>query len=128
VARFTIQSDNPAADIDMEVYGPDGELVAIGASSSGSETVTLFNPVAGLYQVVVYPFADAPGQPSTTYEYRAFAVGPDLPNFSVSPSSATVSAGVPRTMTASWTGLNPGIPYLGYVAYVDGTGTVVEIS
>jgi hypothetical protein len=31
-------------------------------------------------------------------------------------------------MTASWTGLNPGIPYLGYVAYVDGTGTMVEIN
>jgi hypothetical protein len=128
VARFTSQSDDPSADIDMEVYGPDGELVAVSASSSGNESVTLFNPVAGLYQVVVYPFADPPGQPSTTYEYRAFAVGPDLPNFSVAPASASVTEGVPRTLTASWTALDPAVPYLGYVQYVDGTGTVVEIN
>ena len=82
---------------------------------------------AGLYQVVVYPFDDPTGQSSTTYEYRAFAVGPDLPNLSVTPSSPTVVEGVPRTLTVAWTGLTPGTPYLGYLEYPDGTGTMVEI-
>jgi hypothetical protein len=128
VARFTSQSDNPDADIDMVVFGPDGELVAISASSSGRETVTLFDPAEGAYQVVVFPFADPPNLPSTTYKYRAFAVGPDLPNFTVSPANRTVVEGVPFTLNAGWTGLDPAVPYLGYVKYVDGTGTMVEIN
>ena len=128
VARFTSQSDNPAADIDLAVYGPNGQLVAVSASPSGKESVTLFKPAAGTYQVVVYPFADPPNQASTTYEYRAFAVGPDLPNFSVSQATPAVTEGVPRTLTASWTGLSASTPYLGYVEYVDGTGTMVEVN
>ena len=55
VARFTLQSTDPAADIDLQVYGPGGELVAFAASSSGSEKVTLFDPEPGAYQVVVSP-------------------------------------------------------------------------
>ena len=128
VARFASRSDNGAADIDMEVYGPDGELVAVSAGPTGSESVTLFSPAAGQYQVYVYPFADPPSLPSTQYQYRAFAVGPDLPNFSVSPASATVTEGVPRTLTVAWTGLSSGTPYLGYLEYPDGTGTMVEIN
>jgi hypothetical protein len=112
----------------MAVYGPDGELVAIAATPSGRETVTLFDPADGLYQVVVYPFADPPNLPSSTYQYRAFAVGPDLPNFTVSPATRSVVEGVPFMLNASWTGLDPNLPYLGYVEYLDGTGTMVEIN
>jgi hypothetical protein len=128
VARFTSQSDKPDADIDMAVYGPSGELVAISTTSTGSESVTLFDPAEGQYQVLVAPFADPPDLSSSTYRYRAFAVGPDLPNFSVSPAIRSVVNGVPFVLNASWTGLDPAVPYLGYVQYLDGTGTMVEIN
>ena len=128
VARFTSQASDPAGDIDLGVYGPDGELVAASAGPTGLESVTLFKPVPGQYQVVVYPFADPPAQAATTYEYRAFTVGPDLANFSVSPTNPTVTEGVPKTVTASWTGLDPAKRYLGFVEYPDGSGTMVEIN
>ena len=44
---------DPAGDIDLGVYGPDGELVAASAGPTGLESVTLFKPVPGQYQVVV---------------------------------------------------------------------------
>ena len=55
-------------------------------------------------------------------------MGPNLPNLSVSPASPTVTEGVPRTLTVTWTGLNPATSYLGYMEYPDGTGTMVEIN
>ena len=128
VARFTSQSSNQAADIDLEVYDPEGELVAASDGPTGFESVTLFDPAPGAYTVVVYPFADPPSQPSTAYAYKAWSVGPKLANFSVSPTSATVTEGVPITPHVTWTGLDPAKSYLGYVEYVDGTGTMVEIN
>jgi hypothetical protein len=29
---------------------------------------------------------------------------------------------------ASWPGLTPGNPYVGYIGYVDGSGTLVQIT
>ncbi len=128
LARFTIQPVDPAADIDMEVYGPTGELVAFATTPSGSETITLVDPDPGEYQTLVYPFADPPGQPSTAYSFRVWAVGSHLPNFTASPANPHVTEGVPVTVHAGWTGLDPATPYLGYVEYVDGTRTLVEIN
>ena len=69
-----------------------------------------------------------PGLPLTAYEHRAFAVDSDLPNFSVTPANTTVTASQPFTLTAAWTGVDPALPYLGFVEYPDGTGTTVEIN
>jgi hypothetical protein len=129
VARWGIESDDARADIDMEVYRvADGALVGTSAGGTGVESVTLFDPQPGAYEVVVYPFSDPAGATSTTYEYRAFAVGPDLPNFSVSPTNPTVRNGQTFTLTATWTGLEATRPYLGYIEYPGGDGTFVEIN
>jgi len=55
-------------------------------------------------------------------------VGPDLPNLSVSPTNPTVTNGQTFFLTASWTGLNPAVPYLGYLEYAGGDGTFVLIN
>jgi hypothetical protein len=128
LARFTSQAINPAGDIDMEVYGPSGELVAVSAGPTGFETATLFDPEPGDYQAVVYPFADPPGQASTPYSYRAWSVGPDLADFSVSPTNPHATEGVSINVHAAWTGLDSAKPYLGYIEYLDGSGTMVEIN
>jgi len=129
VARWGIESDDARADIDMQVYRvSDGALVGTSAGGTGVESVTLFDPQPGAYEVVVYPFSDPPGQGSTTYEYRGFTVGPDLPNFSVTPTNPTVRNGQSFTLTATWTGLDPARPYLGYIEYPGGDGTFVEIN
>jgi fibronectin type III domain protein len=127
VARFAVKSDDARGDIDLVLFR-DGEPVEISGGPSGVESITLFDPEPGEYQVRVIPSADPPGLPSTTYAYRAFAVGLDLSNFSVTPANATVTTSQPFTLTAVWTGLDPALPYLGFVEYPDGTGTMVEIN
>jgi hypothetical protein len=131
VVRYAAASDVAAADLDLYVYQVVGDtpvLVAESATGSGSESVTLFDPEPGQYIVEVAPYADPAGQPTTKYEYRAFVVGPDLPNFSVDPTNPKVTNGKPFTLKASWTGLDATKPYLGYVEYPGGVGTFVEIN
>lgn len=131
VARFSAASDIASADIDLFVYrvvDDEPVLVAQSATGSGSESVTLLDPEPGDYLIEVAPYADPAGQPTTKYEYRGFVVGPDLANFSVSPANPTVTNGEPFTVTAAWTGLTAGKPYLGYIEYPDGSGTFVEVN
>jgi subtilisin family serine protease len=131
VARFAVASDDPAADIDLEVYQlVEGVLSLVGASDSptGIETVTLVDPEPGNYVVRVLPFTDPPGSSSTTFTLRNFVVGPNLGNFTVTPANATVTTNTPITLTASWSGLASSTRYLGFIGYVDGSGTVVRIN
>jgi subtilisin family serine protease len=131
VARFALASDDPAADIDLEVYQVvEGVLSLVGASGSptGTETVTVVDPEPGNYVVRVLPFADPPGASSTTFTLRNFVVGPDLGNFTVTPANATVATNTPITLTASWSGLTPSTRYLGFIGYVDGSGTIVQVN
>jgi hypothetical protein len=131
VARFALTSNDPAADIDLEVYQlVEGELILVGASGTptGIETVTLIDPEPGNYVVRVLPFADPPGAGSTTFTLRNFVVGPDLGNLTVTPANATTTTNTPITLTASWSGLTAGSRYLGFIGYVDGSGTLVQIN
>lgn len=131
VARWSIASADPRADIDLRVYHViDDELVLVGMSAggTGAEQVAIFDPAPGAYVIEVLPYSDPPGADSTDFEYRAFAVGPDLPNLSVRPADPTVKLNKPLTLTASWTGLDATKSYLGFVEYKDGTGTFVEIN
>ncbi|HWJ54415.1 MAG TPA: hypothetical protein VNT24_13650, partial [Propionibacteriaceae bacterium] len=98
-------------------------------SATGVESVTVFDPEPGKYEVVVYPFSDPTGKTSTTFELNGFAVGPDLPNLTVTPANPTVAVDKPFTVTASWSGLEATRPYLGYIEYPGGgRGTFVEIN
>lgn len=132
VARFDIASADDSADIDLEVYRVvDGvaELVGTSATGSGSERVTLLAPEPGQYLSVVYPYADPAGQSSTVYTYRDFVVPATAAgNYTVTPANATVTQDRPLTLTASWSGLDAAVPYLGYVEYIDGSYTLVEIN
>ena len=131
VARFVIAAEDRRADIDLEVYRVvDGEyqLAGFSASESGTEKVDLFDPVPGNYVAVVLPFADPPGAAATSFSYRGFVVGPNAGNLTVDPANPTVTSGDPFTITASWSGLDPAAPYLGFLSYVDGSGTLVEIN
>jgi hypothetical protein len=131
VVRFALASDDPAADIDLVVYkSVEGDLVPVGESGSptGVETVTLVDPEPGTYVAQVLPFADPLGASSSPFTLRTFVVGPDPGNLTVTPNNATVTNNVPITLTASWSGLTQSTPYLGFIGYKDGSGTMVEIN
>ena len=79
---------------------------------------------------LVVGFADAPGTSSTPYTFRGASVtaGAGLGNFTVSPANPRATIGQPIALTASWSGLQAGNPYLGWIQYPDGSGTIVTVN
>jgi hypothetical protein len=132
VARLAVASDEASADIDLYLYRiVDGvpQLVATSGGPTGVESVTLVDPEPGEYLTAILPFSDPPGQASTTFVYRDFQVDPAAAgNLTVTPANATVTQDRPLTLKAAWSGLTAGKAYLGWVGYVDGSGTLVAIN
>lgn len=132
-ARFTLDSTNDTADLDLVVFRVvDGIGTQVGVSASGSadEEVILRLPTAGTYVAVLQGYADAPGTTGSPFTFTSGAVttADTLGSFAVSPAAPTTSAGRPITLTASWSGVSATAPYLGWLEYVDGSGTVVTVN
>ena len=114
-ARFSLDSDDNTADLDLFVY-QGGQLVDLSASGSADEQVTLLDPAAGTYDVYVNGFATPGG--TTTYHLSNFVVASaDLGNASVSPDPAAVTVGSPTTLTLNWSGLDTSKSYFGVINY-----------
>ncbi|MDQ1625506.1 MAG: hypothetical protein QOJ49_1004, partial [Actinomycetota bacterium] len=114
-ARFSLDSDDNTADLDLFVYSG-GQLVALSASGSADEQVTMLNPAAGTYDVYVNGFSTPGG--STAYHISNFVVGSaDAGNATVSPNPATVTSGTATTLTAAWSGLTADKRWLGVISY-----------
>jgi Subtilase family/Fibronectin type-III domain/Peptidase inhibitor I9/PA domain len=128
-ARFSLFDANvsPASDIDLYVYRG---TTLVGASTSGTsaEEVNLVNPVADTYTVYAHGFA-VPGSANFTlfnWTLGSTAAG----NMTVTaPTTATIGASA--TIDLSFSGLTPGVKYLGSVAYSGVTGlpnpTIVRV-
>jgi subtilisin family serine protease len=117
-ARFSLDSDDNTADLDLFVY-KGATLVDLSASGSADEQVTMIDPAAGTYDVYVNGFSTPGG--TTSYHLANFVVpATDLGNASVTPNPASVTQGEPTTLTAQWTGLDPAQRWLGVINY---TGT-----
>jgi hypothetical protein len=133
VAQFTIRTPNTTADLDLTVYrqtaaGP--VPVGISASAAANETVTLSAPEAGTYIAEVAAFSNAPGTTTTPFSYRTAAVSTSSAagGFTVTPANPTAKVQQPITVTATWRGVDAATPYLGYVEYPDGSGTIVTVN
>jgi subtilisin family serine protease len=105
--RATIGSaSDPAADLDLYVFNcTSGSCVQAGASTSGSaeESVTIANPAAGTWAVLVDGFAVPAG--TTTYSYLDIFANPAFGAVSITDANAlrasNVSWTVPGTVTAN---------------------------
>jgi subtilisin family serine protease len=117
-ARFSLDSDDDTADLDLYAY-LDGDLVDLSASGSADEQVTLVDPAEGTYDVYVNGFTTPGG--TTSYHLANFVV-PAAPagNASVTPNPASVTQGTPTTLTAAWSGLDAAKRWFGVINY---TGT-----
>jgi hypothetical protein len=97
--RATIGSpSDPAADLDLFVYNcSSGTCVLAGQNADGDseESVTIANPAAGLWRVIVDGFAVPAG--STTYSYVDVFTNASLGNVAVTDANALRGPG------ASWT-------------------------
>jgi hypothetical protein len=114
-ARFSLDSADDTADLDLFVY-KGGTLVDLSASGSADEQVTMVDPAAGTYDVYVNGFSTPGG--STSYGLANFVVpATSAGNGSVTPNPAAVSQGVPATLVADWTGLDPTKRWFGVITY-----------
>ncbi len=126
LARFDLVAAQASADYDLYVYGPDGaELPVNGATGAAGERVDLTAPEPGTYQALVHMFSSPDGS-AVDFSLRTFAVGADAAgNATVSPDPLPARAGEPADVTVAWTGLEPGVPYLGLVGYAATSSTTV---
>jgi hypothetical protein len=129
-ARFSLfdANVNPPSDLDLYVYNSAGILVGSSGGGTSAEEVNLLNPAAGTYTVWVHGFA-VPG--TANFTLFTWVLGStDAGNMTVSaPASATI--GGTGTITLTFSGLNPGVKYLGSVAYSGTAGmpnpTIVRV-
>ncbi|MFL6024600.1 MAG: S8 family serine peptidase [Marmoricola sp.] len=118
VARFSLDSDDDTADLDLYAY-LNGALADVSASGSADEQVTLLDPEAGTYDIYVNGFSTPGG--TTAFHLANFVVGVgSVGNGNVTPNPASITQGVPTSLSAGWTGLDPAKRWLGVINY---TGT-----
>src|SRR4051794_2811963 len=117
-ARFSLDADDDTADLDLYAY-LGGDLVDLSASGNADEQITLLKPAEGTYDVYVNGFSTPGG--STSYHLANFVVPSSAAgNATVTPNPASVTQGVPTTLTANWSGLDTTKRYFGVIDY---TGT-----
>ncbi|HQR48912.1 MAG TPA: S8 family peptidase [Steroidobacteraceae bacterium] len=119
-ARFSLFDTDvsPASDLDLRVFriNPDNTLTQVGGSGGGTsaEEVNLLNPTAANYYMVVDGYATA--NPSSFTAYAWALGGADAGNMTVT-APAAAALGATGNIGLSFTGLTPGVKYLGSVAY-----------
>jgi hypothetical protein len=115
-ARFSLFDANttPGTDLDLYIYDSGGTLVAYSAGGTSTEEVNLLSPAADTYTVQVDGYATA--NPSIFTLFTWVLDSADAGNMTVSaPTSAIL--GTTGTIALTFTGLTPGVKYLGSVAY-----------
>jgi outer membrane protein assembly factor BamB len=122
VSLFDDETDGDH-DLDLYVFGPNGNFVGRSVGTTATESVTLVTPPPGNYRVVVHGLETA--GPVAAYTLFAWALG------SGATGNLTVSGPVPQPhgsarVTIDWFGLDAGTRYLGAISYSDGTGEVGE--
>ncbi|NIZ91653.1 S8 family serine peptidase [Kineococcus rubinsiae] len=134
LARFDVQAADDRSDLDLALYrlAADGtaEQVALSATGSADERIDVLAPEAGTYVVQVSGYATAPGASTAPYALTSYAVTPDTDegDLTATPNPVPVTAGEPVTVSLSWSGLEEGTRYLGWVSFGDSpTPTVVAV-
>lgn len=129
-ARFSLFDANvsPASDLDLYVFNSVFAQVGGSGGATSAEEVNLLNPAPGTYYVLVDGFATANPSTYTVFNWTLGATAAG--NMTVTaPGSATV--GTSGTIGLVFSGLTPGVKYLGSVAYSGTTGlpnpTIVRV-
>ncbi|MEH0938912.1 S8 family serine peptidase [Micromonospora psammae] len=127
---FTARIGNPAnaaADLDLYVFRgttPVGQA----ADGDSEEAVTIANPAAGTYRVVVEGYAVDGAGGSTAYDYRDSFSAPELGTLSTAATPLTLAHGATGTLTGTVTAQSTpaaGRALYGELAVVTSEGAVV---
>ncbi|PZF91462.1 S8 family serine peptidase [Micromonospora deserti] len=127
---FTARIGNPAnaaADLDLYVFRGT-TLVGQQADGDSEEAVTIANPVAGSYRVVVEGYAVDGAGGSTAYDYRDSFSAPSLGTLAAASTPLTLANGATATLSGSVTAQSTpaaGRELFGELAVVTSEGAVV---
>jgi hypothetical protein len=125
LAKFSVNSSNPAADFDLYVISPAGVLYA-GATPAANESVSIPDPVAGDWKVVTNLFA-SPGNAPTAASVEVMVLAGDAGNLTVSPNPLDLENGASGEITASWAGLEAG-NWVGLIQFGTGPSTQLNLA
>lgn len=129
-ARFALYQDFVTGNTDLDLYifsDPSlslSSLVDYSGNEATNEVVTLRNPDAGTYYVVVHGWeTDGPSADYTLFSWM-IPTDPTADDGSLAVVSAptTVTVGQVGTVVVGWSGLNADEKYLGAVSHSDGSG------
>jgi hypothetical protein len=109
---------NPNTDLDLFVYNPAGQLVAVSGNGGTNETVDIMSPVAGTWTFYVHGWAAGPDTPYVAEVYQISAT-PGGNMTVVAPDTAVL--GTVGTVAVDWPDLPVG-PYLGAVSHTTDAG------
>lgn len=117
-------------DLDLYVFGPGPDFPFVGGSGSttSEEEVSVEDPEAGTYLVIVHGWeTDGADANYTLFSWNV--ANASSGNMTTSASTATAALGETATIQVEWAGLTEGTKYLGAVGYNDGaTGqTVIRV-
>jgi hypothetical protein len=124
LARFAVNSADSAADFDLYVIAPDGELLSA-ATASASEALLLNDPAPGTYTVIANLYA-SPNGAATAATVEAVVLGGDEGNLSVSPDPLKLKNGKESTINLAWKDLEPG-SYVGRIFLGDAASTAISL-
>jgi hypothetical protein len=94
-----------SADLDLTVYNAAGAVVGQSADGDSEEAVSIANPAAGTYTVVVDGYSVPAG--TTEYDYRDVFFSPSLGSLTVPGNDITLQGGQSATVTGSITASAP---------------------
>jgi hypothetical protein len=118
---------SPTSDLDLYVYRGTS-LVGYSAGGTSAEEVSLRNPAADTYSACIDGFAT--GNPSTVTLFTWVLDSTAAGNMTVT-APATAVTGATGTVGLAFSGLTPGVKYLGSVVYGGSTGmpnpTIVRV-
>ena len=112
---------NPATDLDIFVYNPNGVQVASSTSGATNELVDIALPMDGTWSVYVHGWQTA--GPSAAYDMYSWIVSATPGgNMTVDSAPASATIGSTEAVNISWTGATAGQWHLGAVSHSDGGG------
>ncbi len=121
---------DPAIDLDIYVFDPNGSLAASSTSGSTNESIEISLPMDGTWSVYVHGWQTA--GPSAAYDMYSWVISA-TPGGNMTIDSAPASAviGETGTVDVSWTGATAGQWHLGAVSHTGDSGlmglTLVEV-
>jgi hypothetical protein len=124
------EATEAGADLDLYLFDPNGDLVAISANEGTDELLEILQPIDGTWTLYVHGWQTI--GPDSDYTLSSWVV-PNTTGGSLTIGSAPPSAVIGTTgeVVVTWSGLSPGLEYFGSVSHTGPAGllatTVVEV-